>query len=92
MRASHLALALTLIAGPAFAQSYYCDRPRKPDIPSGYSADYDEMERAQDDVKGYMDDMQDYLDCLNSESDDAAFEARRVSRDWESEVSTFNNR
>ncbi len=61
MRSVHLSILLAMAAVPAAAQSYSCDRPRKPDVPSGYSADYDDMDRFQDDYISYLNEIRDYV-------------------------------
>ena len=75
----------------ASAQSYYCDRPSEPYIPSGYAADYDQMERTRSEVDDYVDEMNDYLECLSSEHSDASSEADDVIDEWNRAVSSFNN-
>jgi len=82
---------LVALSHSTFAQTYYCDRPRKPYIPS-YSTDRSEMENARDEVERYTRRMREYVDCLNNENNDAIDEHRRVIRDWNSTVSSYNNR
>lgn len=50
------------------------------------------MENARDEVERYTRRMREYVDCLNNENNDAIDEHRRVIRDWNSTVSSYNNR
>lgn len=67
----------------------FCSEPSKPYLPSGYSASYEEMGRAQDEVNEYFEDVNEYVECLQSEITDSINEAQRVQSDWESAVSSF---
>jgi hypothetical protein len=87
-----LALLGLLVPEITTGQSYCCDRPSEPDIPTGAFASYDEMQEAQDEVEQYMGDMTDYVECLRMEHDDATSEAEHVADNWEDEVLSFNNR
>lgn len=78
-------------ATPSAAQSYYCSRPSEPYIRSGYSADYNQMQRTQREVEQYVDDMNDYLECVANEHADAASEVDDVVDQWDSAVRRFNN-
>jgi hypothetical protein len=82
---------LASILGPTSAQSYFCDRPSKPYIPS-YSTDKYEMENAQSEVERYTRRMKDYVECLNNENSDAISEHKRTISNWNDAVSSFNNR
>ncbi|MCK0198298.1 hypothetical protein MWN34_15395 [Ancylobacter sp. 6x-1] len=84
-----LILIATVVPSPA--QSFFCDRPRKPYIPS-YSTDRSGMERAQDDVEHYTRRMKEYVECVQNEQADAVDEHRRVIREWNDAVSSYNNR
>jgi len=74
------------------AQTYYCSRPSEPYIPSGYLAEYDQMERSKREIEQYIDEMNDYLSCLATEHSDASDEANRVVDEWDSAVRSLNNR
>jgi hypothetical protein len=92
-RAAIVGTILWLVAlfDVAIAQTYFCDRPTKPYIPS-FSTDRFEMENARDEVERYTRRMREYIDCLKNESDDAVEEHRRVINEWNDAVSNFNNR
>ena len=81
---------LLLFASNAEAQTYYCSRPSEPYIRSGYSADYDQMERTRREVEQYLDEMNEYRNCLANEHEDAEDEAEQVISDWETAVRRFN--
>jgi S-adenosylmethionine:diacylglycerol 3-amino-3-carboxypropyl transferase len=83
-------LASVIASSNASAQSYFCDRPRKPYIP--YSTSRSEMESTRDDVERYTRRMREYIECLANEQNDAVDEHRRVVNDWNSAVSSFNSR
>ena len=92
MRNAILIVALALQGSHVLAQSYYCDRPRKPYIPSGYYAEQYEMERAIDDVESYAKKADDYIDCLAMEADNMRTEANRVIDELNGEIDSYNSR
>lgn len=97
MRKYRLACSAIITAGfltttDPVAQSYWCDRPDEPDIPSGRYADWDEMEEAEAEVEDFISEMNDYRECLSNELDDATREAEWVIDEWSDAVSDFNNR
>jgi hypothetical protein len=87
LRARLLVLAMTAVTpGLVEAQDYWCDRPRKPDLP--YGARVVELEAAQYEVEAYVQKMRRYTECLALEIDSATAEAKRVIREWNLLVST----
>jgi hypothetical protein len=79
-------------AGDAQSQTYFCDRPRKPDLPSGYFEQEYSMRAAEFEVNEFFRKIRLYTDCLSDESTDAVSEARRVKQEWDAAVSAFNSR
>lgn len=61
MRTVAAVLWLLVTVQSVFAQSYYCDRPRKPYIPIGLGADYNSMQTAQYDVERYLKRLKEYV-------------------------------
>jgi hypothetical protein len=73
-------------------EAFYCSRPSEPYVRSGYSADYDQMERAKREVDDYLDEINEYLQCLANEHADAKNEAENILDEWNRAVRNFNNR
>jgi hypothetical protein len=92
MRAFATFIFVVGISPCAFAQTFYCDRPKEPYIPIAYDADYSSMQMTQSDVDSYLRKMKDYVQCLSNEQDDAVVESKRVLGDWNDAVAQFNNR
>jgi hypothetical protein len=86
------ALLAIATAHTATAQSYTCDRPYEPDVPDGYSAEYEEMQDAEGEVEDYSRNMREYVNCLQNEHDDAASELSNTADEWSNAVDAFNNR
>ena len=91
MNRRSLVLAAIICLSGASAEAYYCSRPSEPYIPSAYAADYDRMQRVQDEVADYFEDMSGYVECLNSEINDSLSEASDVNDEWSRTVNQFNN-
>lgn len=95
MRAPTIVLAslVSLAAvSTGHAQSYYCDRPSKPAIPSWSYSEPEQMEKAKEDVDQYLRDIKQYKDCLKNESHETADEAQRIVREWNDTLSNYNKR
>lgn len=83
MRATILAAAvvcLTSLWGSAFAQSYYCDRPRKPSCIDTMALLRDEVtfQTCRSEVERYQRRSGEYQDCLRNEFEDMAGERKKI--------------
>ena len=58
--------SIYLFSLPSIALGY-CYKPSEPNIPSGYNADFDEIESAESDVEDYISEVEEYIKCLNRE-------------------------
>ena len=85
-------LSIAMLNDKSVAQTYYCDRPSQPDIPSGYYEGYWEMENARNEMDEYIDDMNEYIDCLTMERDDAVDEANRAVSELDDAIQIYNSR
>src|SRR4051794_4970695 len=63
----------------AYAQTYYCDRPRKPSCIDAMAISRDEVtfQTCRDEVEHYQRRSVEYQDCLRMEFDDMASERKK---------------
>ncbi|NOZ31798.1 MAG: hypothetical protein GXP01_01705 [Alphaproteobacteria bacterium] len=80
-----------LTLGQSASAQRYCARPHLPDIPSGYSANASQMDRAKDEIEDYVRDMRDYLWCIDDERREVERELDGVRDEWRSAVQDFNS-
>ena len=71
---------LTLSAQSVTAQSYYCDRPRKPSCIDTLALLRDEItfQTCRSEVERYQKKSSDYQDCLRNEFEDMASERKKM--------------
>ncbi|MET4426571.1 hypothetical protein ABIB87_004641 [Bradyrhizobium sp. JR18.2] len=71
---------LMLSGGSAFAQSDYCDRPRKPSCIDTMALLRDEVtfQTCRSEVERYQRRSSEYQDCLRNEFEDMAAERKKV--------------
>ena len=92
MRKAILIVVFVLQTSHALAQFRYCDRPRKPYIPSGYDADQYQMQRAIHAVESYARQVDDYVDGLAAEAEDVRSKARCVIDELNRTIDFYNSR
>ena len=83
-------IAAVALSAPAQAQLLGCWLPHEPYIPSGFWAEYHEMQIAEDEVDRYLADIDDYIACLYAEIAEAERAADAVIREWNNAVDDFN--
>jgi hypothetical protein len=89
-----VAVIFAMLIGPglALAQTHQCFRPPKPEVPEGFYAERGDMEGAGRQVEIYSKAMGAYLNCISTESKDAALEQRQVIEKFNAEIENYNNR
>lgn len=75
-----VALYLLLPCGSGVAQSYYCDRPRKPSCIDTMALVRDEytFQTCRSEVERYQQRSNDYQDCLRNEFEAMAAERKKI--------------
>ena len=87
-----LALALMSTAAAAAAAAECGARPAKPGIPTGESAQIEEMKGASSSIEAYVQQMDEYSDCLVAEAKLATEERNQVVENWNAQIDNFNTR
>ncbi|MFT4766881.1 MAG: hypothetical protein ACI8RN_000005 [Glaciecola sp.] len=68
MKLTALLLTSMLASGSAFAACERADLSPRPEIPSGESASFEEMQQARDEVVAYIKDREAFLECATPSS------------------------
>lgn len=70
----------------------FCSEPSEPSVPSGYSADEYQMERARREIEDYLSEIEDYKACLLNAAREADDAAESIIDEWNWAVRQYNNR
>lgn len=70
----------------------FCSEPSEPSVPSGYSADEYQMERARREIEDYLSEIEDYKNCLLGAAREANDAAESIIDEWNRAVRQYNSR
>lgn len=83
---------LCLPASIGHAESDCGPRPETPTLPSGATAQIEDMKAASDAIDAYADVMNAYADCLIEAAQKAIDERNAIVQKWNGEIDSFNQR
>lgn len=69
----------------------FCSEPSEPSVPSGYSADEYQMERARREIEDYLGEVEDFKNCLLDAAREADNAAESIVDEWNRAVRNYNN-